>query len=100
MLKRLILAAMQIVGGFLTVLVSFGYVYLRTNALPVTVVACALALGGVYWATLNLDARLGPWGDRLLGAAFAACVFVLWGQVRQARPSLRRNVSVRRRDVV
>jgi len=100
MLKRLVLAAIQIVGVLLTVLVSFGYAYLRVNGLAVTMVVCALMLGGVYWATLDLDRELAPWGDRLLGAVFAACVFVLWGRLRQVRSPLRRNASVRRRDTV
>jgi hypothetical protein len=99
MLKRLILAGMQIIGVFLTVLVSFGYAYLRMNALPVTIAACALVLGGVYWATLDLDNELAPWGDRLLGAVFAACAFALWGQLRQVRSPMRRNATVRRRDI-
>lgn len=91
MLKRLVLAAMQIIGVFLAVLVSFGYMYLRMNGLPVTVAACALVLGGVYWATLDLARELAPWGDRLLGAVFAACVFALWGQLRQTRLLIRRQ---------
>lgn len=91
MLKRLVLAAMQIIGVLLTVLVSFGYMYLRMNGLAVTVALCALVLGGVYWATLDLEHELAPWGDRLLGAVFAACAFALWGQVRQTRFVMRRE---------
>lgn len=91
MLRRLLLAAIQIIGVFLTVLVSFGYAYLRMNGLAVTAAACAIVLGGVYWATLDLHGPLVPWGDRLLGAVFAACVIVLWGQLRQARLQMRRQ---------
>ncbi len=98
MLKRLILAAMQIVGVLLAVVVSLGYAYLRTNALPATLTACAFGLGGVYWATLDLNQELAPWGDRLLGAVFAACVFVLWRQLRQARAPKRHNVRLNRRS--
>lgn len=91
MLKHVVLAALQISGVLLTVLVSFGYMYLRMNGLAVTIALCALVLGGVYWATLDLERELAPWGDRLLGAVFAACGFVLWGQLRQTRFLVRRE---------
>lgn len=91
MLKRLVLAVMQIIGVLLAVLVSFGYAYMRMNGLAVTVALCVLVLGGVYWATLDLERELAPWGDRLLGAVFAACGFALWGQLRQTRFLVRRE---------
>ena len=34
---------------------------------------------------------LVPWGDRLLGAVFTACAFVLWGRLRPTRVSARRH---------
>lgn len=91
MLKRLILTALQIVGVILTVFVSFAYGYVRAQPAVPLVVLCGMLMGGVYWATLDLESALVPWGDRLLGAAFTACAFVLWGRLHPTRVSTRRH---------